>query len=260
MKKQPQTPNLKPRTNPMEVHHHPDVEKKGFKEYLLEGLMIFLAVTMGFFAEGIRENITDHAKEKEYILSMIEDAKTDTMNIRIAVGLNKKRKLDMDTLSMLCFNYDVSKNIDASLYQLARRSYNHPDFAYPTERTLAQLKNAGGMRLIRKKAAVDSILLYDDYTKKLAAQQANYEQFQYALINLATQVFNFQYYMRPPAPLHSTNVTLLSHDKIKLIEYGNRVSMYGGILSFYIVRLEELKEHAVNLINTLEKEYHLEKE
>jgi hypothetical protein len=34
----------------MEVHHHPHVEKKNFKEYLLEGLMIFIAVTMGFFA------------------------------------------------------------------------------------------------------------------------------------------------------------------------------------------------------------------
>jgi hypothetical protein len=41
----------------MEVHHHPDLhhEKKKFKEYLLEFVMIFLAVTLGFFAETIRE-------------------------------------------------------------------------------------------------------------------------------------------------------------------------------------------------------------
>jgi hypothetical protein len=32
----------------MEVHHHPEVEKKGFKAHLLEGLMNFIAVTMGF--------------------------------------------------------------------------------------------------------------------------------------------------------------------------------------------------------------------
>ena len=32
----------------MEVHHHPNVEKKNFKEYFLEFLMIFLAVTLGF--------------------------------------------------------------------------------------------------------------------------------------------------------------------------------------------------------------------
>ena len=30
----------------MEVHHHPQVEKKGFKGYFLEFLMIFLAVTI----------------------------------------------------------------------------------------------------------------------------------------------------------------------------------------------------------------------
>ena len=33
----------------MEVHYYPQVEKKNFKEYFLEFLMIFLAVTMGFF-------------------------------------------------------------------------------------------------------------------------------------------------------------------------------------------------------------------
>ena len=43
----------------MEVHHHPDVEKKGLKEYILEGLMIFLAVFMGFMAESLREHIGD---------------------------------------------------------------------------------------------------------------------------------------------------------------------------------------------------------
>ena len=40
----------------MEVHHHPHVAKKNFKEYFLEFLMIFLAVTPGFVAENIREH------------------------------------------------------------------------------------------------------------------------------------------------------------------------------------------------------------
>ena len=54
---QPTTYNLPPTTENMEVHHHPQVEKKNLKEYLLEGLMIFIAVTLGFFAENIRENV-----------------------------------------------------------------------------------------------------------------------------------------------------------------------------------------------------------
>jgi len=39
----------------MEVPHHPQIEKKNFKEYFLEFLMISLAVTIGFFAESLRQ-------------------------------------------------------------------------------------------------------------------------------------------------------------------------------------------------------------
>jgi hypothetical protein len=41
----------------MEVHHHSHVEKKGFKEYFLEFIMIFLAVTMAFIGENMREQL-----------------------------------------------------------------------------------------------------------------------------------------------------------------------------------------------------------
>jgi hypothetical protein len=40
---QPETQNPQLQTENMEVHHHPKVEKKNFKEYLLEFIMIFLA-------------------------------------------------------------------------------------------------------------------------------------------------------------------------------------------------------------------------
>jgi hypothetical protein len=42
----------------MEVHH-PKVESKNFKEYFLEFLMIFLAVTMGFIAESEKRPLSN---------------------------------------------------------------------------------------------------------------------------------------------------------------------------------------------------------
>src|SRR5215472_7497923 len=65
----------------MEVHHHPKVEKKHFKEYFLEFVMIFLAVTMGFFAESLREHMADKSKEKEFITSLKEDIVSDTTQL-----------------------------------------------------------------------------------------------------------------------------------------------------------------------------------
>ena len=59
----------------MEVHHHPHVGKKNIKEYLLEGLMIFLAVSMGFIAENIRENIIEHEIEKRNMEIIVDNLK-----------------------------------------------------------------------------------------------------------------------------------------------------------------------------------------
>ncbi len=66
----------------MEVHHHPHVEKKNFKEYFLEFLMIFLAVTMGFIAENIRESFSDRENEKVYMESLVQDVKDDINQIK----------------------------------------------------------------------------------------------------------------------------------------------------------------------------------
>ncbi|HEX4372750.1 MAG TPA: hypothetical protein VHZ50_05525 [Puia sp.] len=251
----------------MEVHHHPTVEKKSFKEYFLEFLMIFLAVTMGFFAESIRERITDNSKEKEFITSMIEDAATDTANIHIAFLQNEKRITHLDSLCTICFNYNATPNEDAEIYRLYRYALVHPDFISPTERTLLQLKNSGGMRLIRKKAAVDSIIAYDDMAKKLADQQAYYERYQNESVNSSLELLNFKYYQsshtgirfKNPA-IYYVSAQLLNRDKTKVIQLGNRITIYKGVVDFYNARLMEMNDHAINLINILKKEYHLENE
>ena len=55
------TDNSQHTTKEMEVNHHPQIENKPkpWKEYQLEGLMIFLADTMGFYAESMREHISN---------------------------------------------------------------------------------------------------------------------------------------------------------------------------------------------------------
>jgi hypothetical protein len=61
----------------MEVHHHPDLhhKPKKRKEYFLEFLMIFLAVTMGFIAENIRE----HFIEKKIVHQNLEAYRGDLL-------------------------------------------------------------------------------------------------------------------------------------------------------------------------------------
>ena len=87
----------------MEVHHHPDLahKEKPWKEYLLEGLMIFIAVTLGFFAENIRENIAEKHKKKETLEAVAYDLERDIKLIDTHIELNKNRLRVFDSLNKL---------------------------------------------------------------------------------------------------------------------------------------------------------------
>lgn len=254
-----ETINPTQETKNMEVHPHLHSHgKKNWKSYLWEFLMLFLAVFCGFLAEYQLEHTIEHNREKEFIISMIEDAQTDTANIHRSLCLNKQRILNMDSLAQLCFNYDVTKNYDFSIYRLYRSAMKHPELVSPTERTLSQLKNAGGMRLIRKKNAVDKIIIYDDAGKKLKEQQEFYELYQNELGKHAFELLNFRYYDPGKNTGLAVSPKLLNNDKVKLIVFGNLVSVYDGILIYYNMRLQQMDKDAVNLINTLRKEYDIE--
>ena len=82
----------------MEVHHHPHVEKKSFKEYLLEGLMIFLAVTLGFIAENIRESIVEHEIVKRNMEIIVGNLKTDIESLNTIIDFNQNRVVMLDSL------------------------------------------------------------------------------------------------------------------------------------------------------------------
>src|ERR1700755_1585555 len=70
-------------TENMEVHKHPHhvTHKKKWGEYLLEFIMLFLAVFLGFLAENIREHVVENDRAKEFSRSLIEDMQHDTAAI-----------------------------------------------------------------------------------------------------------------------------------------------------------------------------------
>ena len=140
-------------TTEMEVHHHPEIEKKGFKEYLLEGLMIFLAVTMGFFAENLREHISDNNREKEFAKALYTELRDDSVVAATKLQYRLEKEKSMDYL------YGYFK--DSSLTILPRKFY--PAFTTslyminiyafePKDGILGQLRNSGSLRYFKSVA------------------------------------------------------------------------------------------------------------
>ena len=190
---------------------------------------------------------------------MIEDAMTDTANIHAAIPLNLERAGYADSLSIACLNYRGTQPENTNIYETHRNCIYRPDLVYPTDRTLFQLKNSGGMRLIRKKKATESIIAYDNSGKRLINQQSYYETYLNDLTNSSAQLMNFLVlwgHSRKEVHPYDT-AKLINPDRLKLMEMGNIAVIYKGVLLQYINRLKEMEKESVVLINTLKKEYHI---
>jgi len=130
----------------MEVHHHPDIhhKRRKFREYFFEFIMIFLAVTMGFLADSIREHITETKRENGFAKALYAELNDDSAVAanKFAIRLEKGKDLD----------YLHTFFTDSSLTSLPRKFY--PAFTNglylintyafePKDGILSQLRNSG---------------------------------------------------------------------------------------------------------------------
>jgi hypothetical protein len=63
----------------------PFVTQKKWQEYILEFLMLFVAVSLGFFAENVREQHIEKHREISYLRNVHDDLVLDLKNIETVV-------------------------------------------------------------------------------------------------------------------------------------------------------------------------------
>ena len=247
----------------MEVHHHPNVEKKNFKEYFLEFLMIFLAVTMGFFAESIREHLADHSKEKQYIKSMIADLKNDTAMLRNVVANNIKRVSGIDTLSSLLNKTSLTVDDEKRLYILNSHYVSNVAAMDWNDGTIRQLLTSGNLRLMSEQGTSDSIMNYYGPHKDMASGQANIlfeavkrvyfageDIFDRSFIKL--EMNKDSSFSRKRLP---DTMELLTKERTALKKYSQMALTTQGLINNYLSMLFEMYKRAETLLIFLQAKY-----
>lgn len=247
----------------MEVHHHPHTPKK-IKEFFLEFLMIFLAVTLGFFAEGFREHQVEKSREKEFIESMVKEMKSDSVQIK-KVFLDTVRISKLDSLSALLLNINHSPDAIRKCYFLNFKYATNYDAMVFNRNVLTQLKNSGNMRLIKRQSVVDSLNVFDNKITGLAYQLESRKQIIMGNYEDAYTIFDESYFIhngkkikwKVTIALHP-NMRFLTNNKVQLLKYGAKVNMLSGITQNYYLMLKDVYEYQNRLIPFIEKEYKLE--
>ena len=149
----------------MEVHHHTQTPRKKWTHYLWEFLMLFLAVFCGFLAENLREHFIEQRREKQYVISFIEDLKSDISNYNRQIRYRTISQNRADSLVILLLSPERNKHVD-SIYVCVERVGRGNLFFY-SDRTIQQLKNSGDMRLIRNQVASNLIMQYDQLVRDM---------------------------------------------------------------------------------------------
>ena len=256
-----------PKPEQMEVHHSHTHGRKKWKDYISEFVMIFLAVTAGFFAETLREHISDSKKEKEYMVSLLADLREDTaQTVDVTQNLFKNIR-GQDSLILLLKDFHSTDSMNKLAYRYyLRYTIGAPQVIF-NEGAITQLIGSGNMRLVEDHSVADSIADYINYVK-LAKVQAQYYNDQFKqCFDYSTNIFDFTVARNPlredmtrtiTGRLNLDHLQLLTHDSLQLKKYCNDLTMLQSIINGYVIHLYYTKRRAVSLAALLRKKYKLE--
>jgi hypothetical protein len=234
----------------MEVHTHTHSERKKFKHYLWEFLMLFLAVFCGFLAENIREHNVEKKKGEQYILSFAEDLKKDIAQCDLSISELTETMRVLQNL-VPCFN-TLKGNIQKTdcLKEIIIYSRGFKDFIY-TDRTIQQLKNAGGLRLIEDKEIADSIIDYDAMVREMQIHQGVLENLQQITNNAHKSMIDFIYLEELTLKGQTGELFLLSNDMAELNKYFNSITEFRRGLFGQLSWMHLIKDKAIRLLELL---------
>ena len=254
----------------MEVHHHSHLAsgethsaRKKWTHYFWEFLMLFLAVTLGFFVENQREHYIEGKREKEYIRSMIEDLKTDTKYFAAEISGRNQNRIMTDSLIYLLSKKDRTEFEQQRMYYFARYCIARVDLPQFHDRTYDQMKSSGNLRLIHGKNIADSI---SDYYFNAKEIQVNINQTQARIlttIEFEGKVFDgivFQQILNKDNFTFNQpgdNPKLMTDDKIIINELIIRLHYLISISAFTELYFKKMNAQAMQLISFLQEQYHI---
>jgi hypothetical protein len=230
------------------LHHAPGGK---IWHYFFEFLMLFLAVFCGFIAENWREQLKEHQREKEFIHSIVEDLKSDTLQSDNILVQLRSTNTGIDSVLNALSSTEIIENSN-NAYRLWTKYLDIRAFI-SNDRTIQQLKNSGELRLIRNKAVSDRIMKYDQ-TVKNYYQQSNFMYSALSDQHIYSQLFDFIRLKKNrnfPVPLTEQGKKILNE------AYAHQ-QLWNSGLTGLISWLKSVNEEGKGLLIFIQKEYHMQ--
>ena len=223
--------------------------------------MLFLAVFCGFLAENQREHYIEHQRETQYMRSLLEDLQTDTATINRVHKRALTQLIFLDSLIGFGNRFPIKGEDINKLYFLQGKTTRFLNIRFE-DGTSSQLKNAGGMRLIRKEEVVKAIREYWDHIESLYRIRDRLELAGENIADLSSRIFYTNYFILSEDPLDPVRgikpgAKFIYDDQRLIAEYINRIATKALRTRIYLTELGEALKSANNLLQIIKEEYHL---
>ncbi|MBP6215213.1 MAG: hypothetical protein KA399_03340 [Chitinophagaceae bacterium] len=253
----------------MEVHHHAHTARKKWTHYFWEFLMLFLAVSLGFYAENTREVILHKKEVKTQLNSMISDLQSDIRLFDSVTTRNSYGAQMADSLVELLHS-DITNTTE--IYFAARTVTANLGYYYSNSKSFEQLKMAGLLRYIKKRELLDSIGNYYASLQWLANQIDLLRLKMDEIHKGNTRLFDGYVFQQMTTSIKISassdlggqrtaiskplgNPPLLSADVKDINTVSLNYHYYSTTIKFYIRNAIALQNRAKGLIEMIKKEY-----
>jgi hypothetical protein len=122
--------------------------------------MLFLAISLGFFVENYREDLSEQKREIDFVNSFKNDLTNDIKDLDVLILRRKQREIQIDSIYFI-FNNKKFNEFSNDLYYYARY-LPRPSRFFANNSSIEQLKNSGSLTLIKNQKVIDTLLDYDD--------------------------------------------------------------------------------------------------
>ncbi|MEY4051921.1 MAG: hypothetical protein RIR64_906 [Bacteroidota bacterium] len=160
----------------MEVHHHSH-KPKNWKEYITEFIMLFAAVTLGFFAENLREHsIIEHRLEQNKI-AILKDLENDAVTIDSILVTEQASLNTFDRFMNLLY---LSKNKNINEMQLIDSIKSFPDIIattftlYVNNSSFKNMQSSGLLSYVEEENLKNSLSYYYEVVFKRIESNNNF--------------------------------------------------------------------------------------
>ena len=214
--------------------------------------MLFLAVFCGFLAEYQLEHKIEKDRERQYMQSLVRDIKKDFTQGDSLQSQNFRSQQVCDSLLILLSGKEINTN-SYPAYSLWGSLNGFTDFI-PNDGTIQQLKNSGGLRLVKKQAVVDRLMEYNKMLELIRIHQEVMNTYLFQQVR-KTDLFDF---VRLSSENDRLNVPILSNDKKILSWSYEYISSWKNLLATLSSYVEQTQQRGKKLLESVKKEYHLE--